>query len=68
VLEIEERAVKLRGRHALEGVALGRDNRFSDDPQPRLDDLANRPDQYDWVWNGGFRTVFEGALLIESPP
>ena len=27
----------------------------------RLDDLKNRPDQYDWVWNGGFRTVVEGA-------
>jgi phage terminase large subunit len=28
----------------------------------RLDDLKNRPDQYDWVWNGGFRTVVEGAI------
>jgi len=36
----------------------------------RLDDLANRPDQYDWVWNGGFRTVVEGAhyskLLLKA--
>jgi hypothetical protein len=27
----------------------------------RLDELANRPDQDGWVWNGGFRTVVEGA-------
>jgi phage terminase large subunit len=37
---------------------------------PRLDDFENRPDQYDWVWNGGFRTVVEGAyyskLLLQA--
>lgn len=27
----------------------------------RLDDLKNRPDQYDHVWEGGFVTVREGA-------
>jgi phage terminase large subunit len=32
----------------------------------RLDDLANRPDQYDWVWNGGFRTVVEGAYYAKA--
>ena len=36
----------------------------------RLDDLKNRPEQYDWVWNGGFRTVVEGAyyskLLLQA--
>jgi len=36
----------------------------------RLDDLEKRPDQYDWVWNGGFRTVVEGAyyskLIIQA--
>ena len=37
VLEIEERAVKLRERHALEEIALtGGTTVFSDDPQPRL--------------------------------
>ena len=36
-LEIEERAVKLRERHALEEIALtGGTTVFSDDPQPRL--------------------------------
>jgi phage terminase large subunit len=37
----------------------------------RLDDLANRPDQYDWVWNGGFRKVVEdggGRLLLQAAP
>jgi len=28
----------------------------------RLDDLKNRLDQYDWVWNGGFRTVVASQL------
>jgi len=36
----------------------------------RINDLANPPDQYDWVWNGGFRTVVEGAyyskLLVQA--
>ncbi|WP_316219396.1 phage terminase large subunit [Bradyrhizobium sp. SZCCHNR2026] len=27
----------------------------------RLDDLKNRPDQYEWVWEGAFRTVIAGA-------
>jgi hypothetical protein len=30
----------------------------------RLYDLANWPDQYDWVWNGGIRTVVEGAYAL----
>ncbi|WP_029082891.1 PBSX family phage terminase large subunit [Bradyrhizobium sp. th.b2] len=32
----------------------------------RLDDQKNRPDQYDWVWNGGFRTVVEGAYYAKG--
>lgn len=36
----------------------------------RLNDLATRPDQYDHIWEGGFRTVMEGAyyatLLSEA--
>ena len=31
----------------------------------RLDDLKNRPDQCDWVWNGGVRTVVEGAYYSQ---
>lgn len=27
----------------------------------RLEDLAKRPEQYDHIWNGGFKTVTEGA-------
>lgn len=27
----------------------------------RLEDLAKRPEQYEHIWNGGFRTVTEGA-------
>src|SRR6185369_14380760 len=27
----------------------------------RLEDLTKRPDQYDHVWEGAFRTVMEGA-------
>jgi phage terminase large subunit len=36
----------------------------------RLDDLKNRPDEYEWVWGGGFRTFVKGAYyskpLIEA--
>ena len=32
----------------------------------RLDDLENRPDQYDWVWNGGLRIVVGRRLLREA--
>jgi phage terminase large subunit len=32
----------------------------------RLDDLENRPDQYEWVWEGGFRTVVEGAYYAKQ--
>jgi phage terminase large subunit len=30
------------------------------------DDLLNRPDQYDWVWEGAFRTVVEGAYYAKT--
>jgi phage terminase large subunit len=29
----------------------------------RLKDLAERPDQYDHIWEGGFKAVFEGAYF-----
>lgn len=32
----------------------------------RLEDLAKRPDQYDHVWEGGFKTVSEGAYYAAS--
>ncbi|MGJ4928136.1 PBSX family phage terminase large subunit [Bradyrhizobium sp. HKCCYLRH3095] len=32
----------------------------------RRDDLANRPDQYDWIWEGGMRTVVEGAYFARD--
>lgn len=32
----------------------------------RLADLEARPDQYDWIWEGGFRTVVEGAYYAQS--
>jgi phage terminase large subunit len=27
----------------------------------RLDDLKNRPEQYEWIWEGNFRTIVEGS-------
>lgn len=32
----------------------------------RLDDLKNRPDQYEWIWEGGFRSVVEGAYFAKQ--
>lgn len=32
----------------------------------RRDDLASRPEQYDWIWEGGFRTVVEGAYYAAA--
>lgn len=32
----------------------------------RLEDLRKRPENYDHVWNGGFRTVVEGAYYAKS--
>lgn len=31
----------------------------------RLADLAARPDQYDWIWEGGFRSTVEGAYFAK---
>jgi len=31
----------------------------------RLDDQKNRPDQYEWIWNGAFRSVVEGAYYAK---
>jgi phage terminase large subunit len=31
----------------------------------RQDDLKNRPDQYEWVWEGAFRTIVEGAYFAK---
>jgi phage terminase large subunit len=32
----------------------------------RLEDLAKRPDSYDHIWEGGFKTVTEGAYYAAS--
>lgn len=32
----------------------------------RLDDKRDRPDQYDHVWGGDFKNVFEGAYFAEA--
>lgn len=32
----------------------------------RLDDKANRPDQYGWVWEGEYRSVVAGAYYAKS--
>lgn len=32
----------------------------------RLNDLAERPDQYDHIWEGGFKTVHEGAYYAAA--
>jgi phage terminase large subunit len=29
----------------------------------RLRDLENKPDEYDWIWEGSYRTYVEGAYL-----
>lgn len=31
----------------------------------RLADLDARPDQYDWIWEGGFRSTVEGAYFAK---
>lgn len=45
-----------------------RDNPFfpSTLNQKRLNDLDARPDQYDWIWEGGFRTSVEGAYYAKA--
>lgn len=32
----------------------------------RLKDKENRPDQYDHIWEGGFRLVYEGAYYVRE--
>lgn len=32
--------------------------------QARLEDLAKRPDQYDHIWEGAYKTVVEGAYYV----
>jgi phage terminase large subunit len=46
---------------------------FSDNPwfpgvleAERLEDLAKRPDQYEHVWGGGFKTITEGAYYAKG--
>lgn len=32
----------------------------------RLEDMDKRPEQYDHIWEGGYRTVFEGAYYAKA--
>jgi phage terminase large subunit len=34
--------------------------------QERLDDLRDRPEQYDHIWDGGYERVFEGAYYAKN--
>lgn len=54
------------------GAVVVRAN-WSDNPwfpavldQERRDDLRDRPDQYDHIWEGGYATVTEGAYYAQS--
>lgn len=62
----------LRGDALPTGAAVVRAN-WSDNPwfpsvleQERADCLANQPDQYDHIWQGGYATVTEGAYYAQS--
>jgi phage terminase large subunit len=59
----------LRGPNPPPGAVVVRAN-WSDNPwfpsvlnDERKDDLANRPDQYDHIWEGGYASVIEGAYF-----
>jgi phage terminase large subunit len=61
----------LRGASPPPGAIVVRAN-WSDNPwfpsvlnDERKDDLANRPDQYDHIWEGGYATVIEGAYFAQ---
>jgi phage terminase large subunit len=61
----------LRGMNPPPGAVVVRAN-WSDNPwfpsvldAERKDDLANRPDQYDHIWEGGYATVIEGAYFAQ---
>lgn len=46
-----------------------RDNPWFDKttlPAKRLSDQKRRPDQYEHIWEGGFRNIIEGAYFAES--
>lgn len=64
--------VLLRGGTLPTGAVVVRAN-WSDNPwfppvleQERLDCLANDPDQYDHIWEGGYATVLAGAYYAQS--
>lgn len=64
--------VMLRGEGLPTGAAVVRAN-WSDNPwfpsvleQERLDCLANTPDQYDHIWEGGYATVLSGAYYAQA--
>lgn len=62
----------LRGATPPTGATIIRAN-WSDNPwfpkeleQERLDDLRDRPDQYDHIWEGDYAKVSEGAYYAQS--
>lgn len=61
----------LRGSTPPTGAVVVEAN-WSDNPwfpaeleQERLDDLRDRPDEYDHIWEGGYKTVTSGAYYAE---
>jgi phage terminase large subunit len=64
--------VLLRGPAPPTGAIVIRAN-WSDNPwfpaeleTERTDDLKDRPDQYDHIWDGGYVKVFDGAYFAQS--
>lgn len=64
--------VMLRGENKPTGAVVVRAN-WSDNPwfpsvleQERRDTLANQPEQYDHIWEGGYATVLEGAYYAQA--
>lgn len=62
----------LRGENKPTGAVVVRAN-WSDNPwfpsvleQERRDTLANQPEQYDHIWEGGYATVLDGAYYAQS--
>lgn len=66
-------AVEKRFRGSKDPRVKGAELNWRDNPKfpaklerERLRDLAERPEQYDHVWEGGFATVVEGAYFAEA--
>ena len=71
--EIEGSATDKRFRHANDNDVKIVELNWRDNPwfptvleRERLADQVNRPDSYDHIWEGGYKTHFEGAYFTES--